>query len=132
MLEHDCRLTIQARRVRDRLASRDGHPMLQQRRRSSLKDSVGAIASPASALFVNCNALRLEHISNLILTALSCSMVRKILTHDTRPIHGQNTSELWLTCFEKDLRQVHQAVPWLRTRRTLYAIVTWDLDLSKL
>jgi hypothetical protein len=132
MLEHDCRLTIQARRARDHLGSRDGYPVLQQRRRSSLKDSIGAIASPASALFVNCNALRLEHVSNLIVTALSCSMVRKILRHDTRPIHKQNSSKLWLTCFEKDLRQVRQAELWLRARRTLDAIVTWDLDLSKL
>lgn len=125
------RQTTQERRANDRLGSRDGNSTLQQRPEVDQNNCFGAIASSASAPNADYNAPRLEDVSNLILIAILLERGPQILTHDTRPIHGQNSSELWLTGFEKDMRQKHRAVPCCE-HNTLSAIVTWDLDLSKL
>lgn len=69
--------TTQARRVKGRLGSSHAHSTLQQRRTSTRKTCVGAIALPGSALTVDCHALRSEDLSNLVLAALSWNMVRK-------------------------------------------------------
>src|SRR5690242_1121060 len=111
MLEHDT--TSTSSRANDRLAACHAKSPLLQRRMSTTRLLFGAIASRVGVNHtVDCDDAPPRGRRK---PGSECALIEhdpQILTHDTRPVHGQYSARLWLTGFEKKtLQQARRAAP---------------------